>query len=126
MIHNVALLYIFLLCTCSGGALQAPSRGAGSVFCDRVRFGTPNPEDCKEAMFWIPYHNKPASTYSDAKAFRLYVEPRRLDPPFRDVKDPYPPRAIVQMPRIWKYGMLAQLDCLDNEIWDITCRAALI
>jgi len=42
---------------------------------------------------------------------------------FRDVKDPYPPRAIVQMPRIWKYGMLAQLD---NEIWDITCRAALI
>ncbi|KAL8649329.1 MAG: hypothetical protein Q9210_004463 [Variospora velana] len=46
-------------------------------------FGTPDPADCAQAMFWIPYLNAPASTSQDAKAPWLFSEPQFQNPPFK-------------------------------------------
>lgn len=72
--------------------------------CDKNMFGKPNIQDCYQALFWIPYANAPARDSPDAKAKRLFAEPQYLDPPFKAVKNPYAPKAIVQLPKIWKYG----------------------
>ena len=77
--------------------------------CDKDLFGTPRVEDCYEAMFWIPYINKPAKDTPDAKALRIFAEPQFLDPPFKAVKNPYAPKAIVQLPKIWKFRMLNRM-----------------
>ena len=56
------------------------------------------------SKFPTAYHNSPASASSAAKDDRLFVEPRRLVPPFKDVRDSQAPRPIVQLPKIWKFG----------------------
>ena len=76
------------------------------LLCDKDRFGTPSAEDCYQAMFWVPYINQPARDSADAKAPRLFAEPQYLNPPFHAVKNAYAPKAIVQLPKIWKYSML--------------------
>ena len=82
---------------------------ANQLLCDKDIFGTPSAEDCYQAMFWIPYMNPPARDSADAKAPRLFAEPQYLNPPFSAVKNAYAPKAIVQLPKIWKYGMLIRL-----------------
>lgn len=56
-------------------------------------------------MFWNPYINKPAKDTPDATVFRIFAEPQLLEPPFKAAKNPYAPKAIVQLPKIWKSGM---------------------
>ena len=74
--------------------------------CDSETFGTPNPNDCAQAMFWIPYINAPASQSPDARAMRVFSELQYQNPPFKDIikTQKFVPRGIEQVPRIWKYG----------------------
>lgn len=67
-------------------------------------YGTPNIQDCYEAMFWIPYINTPGRDSPEAKAFRIFAEPQFQTLPFSAVKNQYAPNAIVQLPKIWKHG----------------------
>ena len=77
--------------------------------CDKDLFGTPRLEDCYKAMFWIPYINSPAKDTPDAKALRIFAEPQFHSPPFKALKNPSAPKAIVQLPKIWKSGMLKRM-----------------
>ena len=63
-------------------------------------------EDCYQAMFWIPYINPPARGSPDANAYRMFAEPQFQTPPFGAVQNLYAPNAIVQLPKIWKFGAL--------------------
>ena len=82
---------------------------ATAILCDKDLYGTPNMQDCYEAMFWIPYINPPARDSPEAKAFRIFAEPQFQSPPFGAVKNPYAPNAIVQLPKIWKHGVLLRI-----------------
>ncbi|CAF9917860.1 MAG: hypothetical protein ALECFALPRED_000385 [Alectoria fallacina] len=95
------LLYVFLV----NSAIASPNPlQVNPPLCDKDLFGAPKLEDCYQAMFWIPYINQPAKDSPDAKAFRVFAEPQFLNPPFSAVKNPYAPKAIVQLPKIWKHG----------------------
>ena len=87
--------------------------------CDKGLFVTPKIQDCYQAMFWIPYINRPAKDTPDASALRIFAEPQYLNPPFKAVKNPYAPKAIVQLPKIWKYGMSDLM--LPHENQRLTC-----
>ena len=94
-------LYVFHV----NSAIASPnSLQVNPPLCDKDLFGAPKLEDCYQAMFWIPYINQPAKDSPDAKAFRVFAEPQFLNPPFSAVKNPYAPKAIVQLPKIWKHG----------------------
>ena len=95
------LLYFFLV----NSAVASPNPlPANPLLCDKNLFGAPKLEDCYQAMFWIPYINQPAKDSPDAKASRMFAEPQFLNPPFNVVKNHYAPKAIVQLPKIWKHG----------------------
>ena len=83
----------------------APKPDPWSI-CSANVFGTPDPNDCAQAIFWIPYINAPASASPDAKKFRLFSEPRLQDPPFKAVIESqlYAPLGIEQLPKIFKHG----------------------
>lgn len=74
--------------------------------CDKNVYGTPNIEDCKTAMLWIPYLEQPRGRrQNEATVFRTFAEPQFLKPPFTLVRNEWAPRAIVQLPKIWKHSM---------------------
>lgn len=85
-----------------------------SITCDRKLYGTPNIDDCFEAMDAIPYFNDPRG-YSDnneATALRTFVEPQSLKPAFsavtnsnRKQRNAGAPLALVQLPKIWRSSM---------------------
>ena len=83
--------------------------GAIAQSCSKDLYGTPNIQDCYEAMFWIPYINPPGRYSPDAQAFRIFAEPQFQSPPFGAVQNPYAPKAIVQLPKIWKHGALPRI-----------------
>ena len=85
---------------------------ASSPICNRDLFGTPDAQDCYQAMFWVPYINQPARDSGDAKATRVFAEPQYLTPPFGAVKNAYAPKAIVQLPKIWKYSKSLHISVL--------------
>lgn len=97
---STAITTILLLISCTSAAPKDPF-----TVCDKNVFGAPNPYDCEQAMFWIPYINAPASSSRDAKAMRIFSEPQLQKPPFKEiVKDQvYAPRGIEQLPKVWKY-----------------------
>ena len=63
-------------------------------YCDKDFYGSPKIEDCNQAIFWIPKKDQA----------HLFAEPQLLNPPFNSVQNPYAPRAIIQLPKIFKYG----------------------
>ena len=71
---------------------------AGPLQCDKEFYGSPKIEDCNQAIFWIPKKNP------NADASHIFAEPQLLNPPFNAVKNPYAPKAIIQLPKIFKYG----------------------
>lgn len=82
--------------------LDAPRR----PICDETIYGKPNVEDCQTAMSWIPYFEQPRGRQqNEATAFRSFAEPQFLKPPFSPVRNEWAPRAIVQLPKIWKHSM---------------------
>ena len=70
----------------------------GPPHCDKDYYGSPKIEDCKQAIFWIP------KSGPNAVANHVFAEPQLLNPPFKAVKNPNAPRAIIQLPKIFKYG----------------------
>ena len=70
----------------------------GPPYCDKNFYGSPKIEDCKQAIFWIPKRNP------NADQAHVFAEPQLLNPPFNAVKNPYAPKAIIQLPKIFKYG----------------------
>lgn len=70
--------------------------------CSVKDYGLPNHEDCIMAFRQMPYAHDP-SVY-DARGYRLYSEPQLLLHPFHSVVNRYRPRAIVQLPKIWRYS----------------------
>lgn len=89
---------------------------ADPPLCSKDLFGSPQPNDCYQAMFWIPYINAPARHSPDAAAPRIFAEPRFLSPPFGAAKNPYAPKAIVQLPKIWKFGTLIHI-CILSRVY---------
>lgn len=100
-----AFVFIFLV---HGAIISSNPLQVTEQLCDKDLFGTPNVDDCYHAMFWIPYMNSPAKQSPAATANRLFAEPQHLDPPFSAVKNKWAPNAIVQLPRIWKFGTSPQ------------------
>ncbi len=80
--------------------------GAGPWLCCKSEpYGTPVVDDCREAMQWIPFFDLPRGcALSEATAFRRFVEPQFMKPPFSQI-NPFAPLAIVQLPKIWKHSM---------------------
>ena len=70
----------------------------GPPHCDKEFYGSPKIEDCNQAIFWIPKKNP------NADSSHIFAEPQLLSPPFNAVKNPYAPKAIIQLPKIFKYG----------------------
>ena len=66
--------------------------------CDKELYGSPKIEDCNQAFFWIP------KSGSDTVSNQVFAEPQLLNPPFKAVKNRFAPRAIIQLPKIFKYG----------------------
>ncbi|KAL9010336.1 MAG: hypothetical protein Q9173_004720 [Seirophora scorigena] len=97
---STAVTTILFLILCPSAAPKDPF-----TICDKNVFGAPNPYDCEQAMFWIPYINAPASSSRDAKAMRLFSEPQLQKPPFKEIvkNQKYAPRGIEQLPKVWKY-----------------------
>ena len=114
--HNVMrVLYILNNMTLFASFLQGRAVSAYDdkfTICDSETFGTPNPNDCAQAMFWIPYINAPASQSPDAKALRVFSEPQYQDPPFKEIikTQKYAPRGIEQVPKVWKYRKCGTID----------------
>ena len=67
-------------------------------YCDKDFYGSPKIEDCNQAIFWIP------KTGPNADSVHIFAEPQLLIPPFRALQNPYAPKAIIQLPKIFKYG----------------------
>lgn len=61
------------------------------ITCDSKLYGTPNVDDCFEAMDAIPYFNDPRGYLDNNKAtaLRTFVEPQFLKPAFSPVTQNY-------------------------------------
>lgn len=85
------------------------------IYCKKEVYGSPNIEDCKAAMYWIPYFEQHRGhQVNEGTAFRTFAEPQFLQPPFSGVKNGWAPRAIIQMPKIWrkKYAFISSSSTL--------------
>ena len=75
-----------------------------SLICNAEIYGTPNSQDCINAINEIPFALEPYSNpYSQIP--RLFAEPQYLEPPFDAVRNVFRPNAIIQLPKIWKHSM---------------------
>ncbi len=104
--------WCYLLCHC---AIAIPDQlREYETLCDGGMFGAPNPHDCYDAMFSVPYRNVPGLDSPDAKATRIFAEPQYLSPPFSALENAYAPKAIVQLPKMWKSGTSMHRRSLTN------------
>ena len=78
---------------------------AKSSFCNGAIYGNPVVEDCIQALSWIPFAEAP-QTLPGAEALRIFAEPQQMSVPFAALPNNRRPRAIVQLPKIWKHSML--------------------
>ena len=74
----------------------------GTTFCEAGIYGTPNIQDCRQALTWIPYIQE--SDSNQAAQPRIFAEPQYMLPPFNGVYNAHRPSAIVQVPKIWKHS----------------------
>lgn len=81
----------------------------GSLICNGLLYGTPNINDCEQALLEIPFAREGSSSRSQTP--QLFAEPRFQSPPFHLITNNLRPQAIVQLPKIWKHN---------------SCRIALI
>lgn len=78
---------------------------AHSLLCNGAIYGNPVVEDCIQALSWIPFAEAPHSL-PGASALRIFAEPQQMSVPFAALPNNRRPRAIVQLPKIWKHSML--------------------
>ena len=110
MVHTLVVLmwrdtifafskWTLLICFLIHSVIATPNPlQVGPTWCDKGLFGVPKVEDCNQAFLWMPKKNP------NADAQRVFAEPQFLNPPFNSVKNPNAPRAIIQLPKIFKYG----------------------
>ena len=73
-------------------------------------------------MVWIPYMNPPGRDSPEANAFRIFADPEFQSPPFGAVPNPYAPKAIVQLPKIWKHGALPRIHSIGGGTSRSSCN----
>ena len=78
--------------------------------CDKDLYGSPKIEDCNEAIFWIPKNNP------NANSMHIFAEPQLLNPPFKAVENIFAPKAIIQLPKIFKYGESNNISSIQSII----------
>lgn len=71
--------------------------------CNEEIFGRVHPFDCMAALEELPFA-KQAHTVYLARAPRRFVEPQFQSPKFDAVDNPFQPRAIAQLTKIWKHS----------------------
>lgn len=76
-----------------------------SMVCNGGIYGNPVAEDCIAALEWMPFA-KVELDLPDSRAQRIFAEPQQMSPPFAALANRQRPRAIVQLPKIWKHSML--------------------
>lgn len=74
-----------------------------ATFCHAGIYGTPNVQDCLQALNWIPYARL-APSYPLSQQPHVFSEPQFLQPPFSSLDNPYRPSAIIQLPKIYKHS----------------------
>ena len=73
-----------------------------SFICSEDVYGSPNVDDCKQALLEVPFARKPGG--DQARYSHVFAEPQFQEPPFSSVTNNLRPQAIVQLPRIWKHS----------------------
>ena len=74
-----------------------------SLICSQTTYGTPNPDDCAQALLEIPFA-KNTMPSGEARLFHLFTEPQFQLPPFHRVTNNFRPQAIIQLPKFWKHS----------------------
>lgn len=74
-----------------------------SAECSASVYGTPDLQDCIQALSWIPYAQKSPSD-PGSQQIRVFAEPQYLRTPFGALNNGYRPHAIVQLPKPWKHS----------------------
>lgn len=71
--------------------------------CDANIYGLPFDPDCASAIKRIPYAMEREN--HDITAPHWFVEPQQMRRPFDYLENKYRPKNIIQLPKIWKYGV---------------------
>lgn len=86
--------------------------GLISGFCSAAQpvcwvnpYGIPVYSDCFKALLAMPFAQESEGSHS-SEPYELFSEPQYLLPPFKRVYNAHIPRAINQLPKIWRYSML--------------------
>ena len=74
-----------------------------SAECSASVYGTPDVQDCIQALSWIPYAQESPSD-PRSQQIRIFAEPQYLRTPFGALNNGYRPHAIVQLPKTWKHS----------------------
>ena len=74
-----------------------------SQICSEGIYGRVNARDCFKAINAMPFAQYPV-TNTGSSLPRLFSEPQFQIPKFEFVKNDFRPRAIVQLPKVWKHG----------------------
>ena len=73
-----------------------------SSFCNGLLYGSPNIDDCEQALLEIPFAREGSSSRSQTP--QLFAEPQFQVPPFHSITNNLRPQSIVQLPKIWKHS----------------------
>ncbi len=87
---------------------------ASSAVCNSEVYGSPNQQDCAQALRNIPFATSGPSSPSSLQS-HIFAEPQYMDPPFGGIDNMFPSHAIVQLPKIWKrstFSPIVGLPCL--------------
>ena len=86
--------------------------GLISGFCSAAQpvclvnpYGVPVYSDCFKALLAMPFAQESEGSHN-IEHFEVFSEPQYLLPRFKRVYNAYKPRAINQLPKIWRYSML--------------------
>ena len=72
-----------------------------SLVCSEEIYGNPKIEDCERVLLEIPFARQSFSS-RQSQYQHVFAEPQFLEPPFAQVINMYRPRAIIQLPKVWK------------------------
>lgn len=96
---NIMTLWMLSITLC---LLAHQNMALCQLACDAGIYGKPFSNDC-----FVLYDQLPGEKLSpgiDKNEPRSFVEPKFLDPPFAPVPNPFNSQ-MVQLPKIWRYGM---------------------
>lgn len=79
--------------------LPTPTNAA--LNCNPSVFGHPKFDDCLNAMVAMPEGHELRQPTEELTAFRKFIEPQSLTPPFRPVKNELE-AGMVQLPKIFR------------------------